>query len=898
MIRLPAFLQSQRARKSTLSVFRFPLLVVVLIFLAATPLRSQTPSSAETIAFNAAARAFNAPDYDLARREFADFVRKYPQSAKVPEALLLQAQAALKLGDTTAAASLLSTNLPQAGGFTEQYLYLLGASHLQATNYPAAISAFSRVLADFPRSARVVEASYGQALAHYRLNQTGRVLELLQNPNGAFQKNAPLRTNDVSAVRGFLLLSEVLMQQNQLADAERTLLKVRPAELTGGDLLWDREFLLCRIQMRQRRFAEALGGASNLVSIATSAGLSLRRADSVSLQAALLQQLTNFTAAAQVYEQNIRKDLPPEVRRQAFVNIVNFTLTEDTDRAIPRLERLIAEHADENGVDVARLGLGELRFKQYFALTTTNQPATNFLVAAIAQFDEIIRIPGTPLAGKAQLNRGWCLWEQGRTNESAAAFKAAIDQLPRSADRAVATFKLGDCLFARRDFSNAVENFEAVIGQYSDLEDVRKGLLPNAWYNVLRCRIELNDLIGANHAMAEILRSHADSPFAETGMLLVGQEWSGKRHPVDARRIFSDFIKRFPGSTLLPDVELALARTYEREQAWPQAIDRYDQWIDRHATNDLRPRAEFDRALAHYRAQRETNAANLFTNFLAQYPTDKLTPLVRSWIADYYFRQNDYTNAEANYQLVFLNSSFPVTELTWQARMMAGRAAYARQGYRDAIKYFVDLVNDNSCPLHLQAEAFYALGDSFRNQETPAGKSGLDKFKDAKEAYKKIVDLYPTNDIVPRAWGSMGDCYLQMSFFDTRYFTDALAAYQTAITNVKADITVRSLAEIGIATVLEAQARQLSAADAEQLFRSALDHYSAVVFGNNLNAANNEKVDLYYFKTAGLSGARLAEDRKQWQLAVNLYREIADKIPSLRPAMERRIERVSEQINR
>src|SRR5262245_18020992 len=76
-------------------------LAIILFFLLSHSAGfSQVLNSAEAAAFNAAARAFNVADYQLARSEFADFVRKLPQSAKVPEALLFQAQAALELGDS------------------------------------------------------------------------------------------------------------------------------------------------------------------------------------------------------------------------------------------------------------------------------------------------------------------------------------------------------------------------------------------------------------------------------------------------------------------------------------------------------------------------------------------------------------------------------------------------------------------------------------------------------------------------------------------------------------------------------------------------------------------------------------------------------------------------------
>ena len=509
------------------------------------------------------------------------------------------------------------------------------------------------------------------------------------------------------------------------------------------------------------------------------------------------------------------------------------------------------------------------------------------------QFDRLLSdAPAGALAGKAYLDRGWCLWEGGSIGESAAAFKTAASRLPHGEEQAVARFKLGDVFLYLKEYSNALSNFRAVLGGYADVAPVQKSIFPHTWYNVLRCSIELNDLAQASEAMGRILKFYPQSPFADRSMLLLGQQLSASKKPAEARQLFADFADRFPESALLPKVELAVARTYQQENKWAASSERYEKLISRYPSNELQPRVEFDWALAYYHTGQEKMALPLFTNFLARFPTNQLAPLARYWLGDFYYGQGGFPTAEEHYQLLYQNTNWIGSEVTYQARMMAGRAAFARQAYRDATNYFLPLVNDTTCPPNIVAEALYALGDTMISQETGSSRTATEKFDEAKNAFKKIIDLYPTNDLVPRAWGRIGDCYRQMASYENRYYESALEAYQKVISDSKADTAARSLANIGMGDVLEAQAKSPGTVDPEPLLKGAFDHYYDVFAP--AKRPGGGKVDLFYFKIAALGAARVAEERKQWDAAINIYNELMRLIPGGKGSVERKIERVEQ----
>jgi len=151
---------------------------------------AQTP---ETQAYEAAVRAFDDNALELADKSFREFLQAHPNSPRVPQAILYRARAALRQRDTKAAINLLTTNAPRAGQLEDQYRYWLAETHREATNYTAAASTFASLLRDFPNSSRAIEASYGEAVARFKLQDWPKVIELLTATNAPFAKESQAR---------------------------------------------------------------------------------------------------------------------------------------------------------------------------------------------------------------------------------------------------------------------------------------------------------------------------------------------------------------------------------------------------------------------------------------------------------------------------------------------------------------------------------------------------------------------------------------------------------------------------------------------------------------------------------------------------------------------------------
>ncbi|MBI3851691.1 MAG: tetratricopeptide repeat protein [Verrucomicrobia bacterium] len=880
-------------------------LIAILLTLALAEAPLSAASQAEKHAFDDAAKSFDGHWWDRAEKQFGEFAIQFPNSERKPEAILLQGEARFKLKLYTGVIDLLAANLGKAGAWADQYHYWLAQASFESGNYQAAADAFAKVVNDFPASTNRLEASIGEAAARFNLKDWSGVTNRLRQTNGVFQQAAKARPDSESVVRGDLLLSEALLALKEFKSAEETVQPLSKIKM-NPTLDWRRQFLLCRIQRAAGRTAESLASTTNLVALATASGQPVLQAESVAFHAETLEGMNRLAEAVAVYDQNIAPEFPVERRRQALLKVVELSLAQNKIAdTISRLEKFLNQYPNDALSDMALLTLGELRLKEYGSLRERDAKSgdpglratsTNLLQQAHSHFDRLVTVfTNSEFFGKAQLDRGWCLWEEGKVPESKAAFQSAVEKLPASYDQAVARFKLADAQFEIKDFAGAATNYNLIIDRYTSLPQVKTNLFEPALYQLLRASLATTNLIGATNALTRILTEYPASFYVDRGLLLVGQTLNSQGDPAKARELFSQIEKLIPHSSLLPEVELAIARTYEQEGNWPAAISRYDAWLTEFTNHAARAGAEYSRASANYKAGNETNALTLFTGFVARFPTNDLAPLAQYWVADHYFNAGDFVNAENNAQLLYQNQKWPPSELIFRARMLAGKAAFARQNYSEASAYFSKLINvlveKTNSPPELLADAYLKLGDTiFEKFKTDQVKSP-DDFTQAINAYKRVVQDFPTN-LAALALGQIGECCFQLGADDPKRYDLAASYFQQVLTNAYADATVRSQAEVKLAMVFEKQAALKSDAEREQLLELALNRYLNVVYGHNLRG--EEKPDLYWLKQAGLAAGNLAEAAKQWEQAVKLYQRMLDLLPPMRTALEIKIKKAEE----
>lgn len=875
-----------------------------LILLVMAPAHAATPW--ERTAFEVVQKLFEDGIYELASREAGDFLLRYPGSDRVPEATLILAQTHLRLKRFDDAATVLQEHRAQAGDKADEFVFWLAEARFQQRDLTAAARGFAEINAAFPESSRRFEACFREAFTHSEGGDFATTVERLRAGDGPFQTLRPQAPDNEWMLRCSLLLAESLWRQGDFPGAEETLAGLKEQPLPVG-LEWQRQYLLANVKLAARRPTEAIAHTTNFWTIATNVVRPELLAEAAMLEGRIREELDDPVAAIAAYERNLATLLPGDRRQAALQRLIDVGLNAGRrDETATRLERFIQQHPRDELLDLARFTLGEIRFEAFQAGSTAGAADTNLLEQARAQFARLTAdLPQSPLAGRAALNLGWCLWHARppRFAEAAAAFQSASERLPRGLAQVEARLKWADSQFRAGNHGGATTNYWAVATNYLDVPNLATNMVAQALHQVVHSGVEQGDLASAAAGLARLQEVDPASDLTQQAGLLLGRAFERRGNAEAAKVVFTDFVRRYTNSVLLPEARLGLARAQERAQEWDLAIRAYGEWLTRYTNQagvptNLVSQAVFDQARLMLQRTPGTNAVQLLTRFTTDFPQDANVPLAQYLLGEHFFRQGDYGKAE----LLFLDRSLAqpgagrLGELPYRARLMAGKAAVARQSFRNARDHFDWVITngplyraESPAPVAVTAEAYMLRGDTFLNEDRTALPNPLFSFGEAITAYSKVVQLAPTNEIAALAWARIGDCNLQLASKDPRRYEAAADAYRQVMSSM-AGVSVRSMAEIGLAIVLERQAPQMPEPLQLDLQNQALDHYLAVFYARNLR--EGELPDPYWLKQAGLAAVELAGRLQRSDLAIGICQRLLRELPPLRARMEKLIEQL------
>ncbi len=868
----------------------FLLLLPLALALLGLPSAAQTPE--ERIAFDAAVRALQSGFAEKAATDLAAFRAGNPTSSLLPDAVLLEARARADLDQTDVAIQLLEERLESIGSLKDQALHFLGEIQMRRGDFPAAARAFHRLIVETPNSSLLLKAGFGEALARFRSGDYPAAADLLSVATNAFPVAVAAQPNDELAVRGSLLLAEAQLRGGNAVVAAEELDRLTNRPLTPVQA-WERQFLVTSLLLTNQQTVPAINASSNLLVLAQAAASRDLVARSHSTHADVLLRTSRPAEAFSALTNNLSEITPAEWRRDALLGLSQIPLDPPRiEPAITLLSAVAGDSSNDLASAAARVAIAELRLQQHFSQSSPSSASNRIAEVQVLLSGVVSNAPSPTVAGRAWYGLGWCGLTTDQPVAALQAFQQAANLLPPSTAKAIAQFKLGDCLLQVTNYAAALTNYLHVIQDYVGSPDVRGAVRERALYQGALAALESGNRDLASDLAGRAVLEFPDGKFRDDTRILYGQALARLDPPHRARETLQQLSRQLVNFSALPDLKLAVARSYLRERNWTPALQQLDDWTRSHPTHPGIARAEFERAWAAFKAGKEAKAFEVYTNFLARFPDDPDAPQAQMWVADHLYGLGNFAAAEGSYQLVFQRTNWPVSRLSFEARLMAGRAAFARQGYKDAKPYFRWLIANgppavtiSPVPPELVARAYFALGDAFLLDP-----ESDDKLTDAMNAFVYVIEKFPESRESVLAQGKLANCHLQRAELNPSQaaaaYAEAARLYLEILKAPTADIATRSQAEVGLALVREKQAPKPSGAKLHPLHKEALDHLLNVFQGGNLRPGENASP--FWLNRAGVEAARLAESLGLREQSAAVYDTLARTFPASAAAFQLR----------
>ncbi len=875
----------------------------------AGPASSSAQSRQELLDYGRATNMFAGRMFIPAEGAFNNFVVTYTNSTLRTNAVLYLARSRFELSNYPAAVELLRREMPNAGKLAPDFVYWMARAYFGNRQYTNAIERCSFLLEHFSAAPPLpLRATLIQARSLAQLTNWTRLIALLSRPDGVFQAAIKSGPGDPDVVDGYFLLVQAYLTQQQDKAAEVVLGEINTNGLSLG-LQWQRQDLLCRVYLEEGRLEEALAGSTNLLAFPPQASPE-QRAATWFLRGEIFERAHQSSEALQAYSNNLAAASPPPVKMEALARTIDLKRQQDpSSNTLQWLEDFIQQRTNEPALEeLAHFHLGDLQLQAYFASPPPGAnfppPAdTNLLLSAITNLDQVAHSTDAVLLGRASLDRGWCDWTRGNYAGASNYFSQAVLKLPYSESQAVALLKLGDACFRLTNYTAAVLHYDTLIHDYASMPGVSNQLFDIALYQLVQAHTKLGHEEAARAAASNILAWFPVSGFGEQGLLLLGEEASNRKTGSVARATFQQLLEVFPHTRLWPEVQLAIARTYEQEGDWTNAFNSYTNLEDstNFATNALRPQVEFSLALACAKAGLESNALERMSNVVSLtnlFPGDFNEALAQNWIGNYHFNHRNYSDADYAFQELANPKFFPKAgDLAWEALLNAGRAAFNHQDWVGASNDFYLVAVNTNASVAFQSEGQFQLGYT-DYRLWMKDKTNENLLTSSIAALRKVTDSSPSNFMAALATGQLGSCYLEwadLNKTNVNNYTNAIQFFKTVLldtNDLPADIYARSQAEYGLGLIAERlallAAQQGLVAEREHQMEEALRHYCNVVFDPDTRLA-----DPYWVKEAGVKAAALCEEEKDWPEAIRVYRRVQDVVPSLHDAMQKKIDQIT-----
>ncbi len=743
------------------------------------------------------------------------FLAGQPAQARVEAAQILLARCLIETQKMDEAAQVLqSATGPEA-------IFLKAQEALRSKRYRDAADYFKELIGstnEFSSEARLGLADAQKAIGDLEaaLRTLGPLIADKQSPDPRAQ----------------LIAAEIYLNEANISEAEKLISGLRT---NSRKTEVEKTCLEGELALKQGKLADAANAFSKVLEKPEDRTFRIVAVARLGLAKVLLQK-QEYEEAETELEKLITEQPRSAVLGELFQNLFEIYSRENNPET-SELVRWAAENPETAGPDRPAYALYYLmRLQIQQGLTTEAAENCRKLVA---------RFPDHPATVDACLILGRQQMGAGHIDDAIKQLENLLERSPDlpSEGRFRVSYSLGEAYYLSGNVSAARDIFQRLSMKFQYDRQ-------NSLFNWAICSLELGDTSSFEQAFRELelQKPHQDllgDLLFDKGLL------QAKGGNGAADETLRRFIQQFPDHPQAAQAHLIQAEVRMTGQS--PDLDGARKAVSEVArTGDSQTDEKADRVRFFLAASDPSQSARAVQataqDYLQKYPDSPARAEVRLKLGELYFRENDFANAQTQFELVSEDS--PDSPLVETALFLAGEAA--RKSLNPASV-------DRAISLF---EEVHKLGGPLKFQARLEQATTMRQTKHETEAIVLLDDLLtqnPPTDIRYQALDGKGEALFTLAANDPKMYEQAITAFNTLLSSE------------GLTTEWKQQALYQKGKCFEKLGKldDALADYYDVL------AAEGGGDQLWSFR-AGFDAAQILEDRRSWSSAAAIYEKLAN----------------------
>jgi len=771
--------------------------------------------------------------YDLAQKQFEQYLNAVPAGKEAEEVLLLLMRALHEQGKNKEILDLYKNRKRWTvkPGAEDAFTFWHAFAMYETGKYDEAVKEVDGFARNYPASEYAWRVLRLTAWCHLKTGRTNDALQVFSD----FDRTSG---NTPEAPMNMLEWGRVLVSAGKTEQAREVFsrlvklpadrIEVQEGSYWYGMLLID-----------EKKWTEAI---AVLTALAGNTKVSDDlRAQALFSAAAGYNAVSKIDEALDAFRKGIEQARSADLKMKGEFEMARYLLDLGRlDQGIPLLKQCIAKTPTNSMAASAQLKIASslLSSRKYQESTDEYQHYLETFTNVMGQ-------------AEAHAGKGWGLTGLGRHAEAATAFMKAYGLFSDPFQKEQSLFKAGDAYFANNQFKLALEVYERFLKEFPQSK-----LAANAMFQSAESIAKDERLVDAEARFRAVSEKYPGTPFAEEALFRIGEIRVSQGKWPESIHAFNNVMNVYSNGVLYPQALHGRAVASYQLLKFDEALQDFDEVTNKFPVSTVFEHSYYMGGMCSYWLGKDERALTVCKDFIKRYPQSQWAPDAMFWVAKYYYNEEAYENAEKDF-LSFVEK-YPKSQFADEALLRAGHAAAKRKEYIRSIELFSKLAKDYP-ESRKMAEARFAQAEALAE---------LARFPEAILIFDEVINKYKGSPLVITAWARKGDCQFGLGAEDRKRYEEGIESFQVVANSSGTSLDLVMRAEYQSGRCMEKLGRTSEAF--QQYYKKVILRY----FEDKEKGVKHNEACKLWFMRAGLNAADLMENKNDWRGAVSILERL------------------------